>query len=70
MIEVKEQIEIPTLEESLEGIKKIEEFSQLFDIDKKQSNELNTKLRYRMRDKKTVMIGKELDRFLKQRTHP
>ncbi|MFW9950775.1 MAG: 4Fe-4S binding protein [Candidatus Thorarchaeota archaeon] len=75
LIEGKEQIAIPTVEEYIERIRKEEylEVPQLSEVDKKIFNELNekiqkllksSKIRYWIKDKKSDKIVKELRKYL------
>jgi 4Fe-4S ferredoxin len=76
LIEGKEQIEIPSVEEYVKKIKeeKIGEVPQLTEEEKQKLNELNekiqnflhsSKIRYWMKDKKVDKITKELNKYLK-----
>jgi 4Fe-4S ferredoxin len=76
LIEGKEQVEIPTIEEYVEKIKKLEdvEVPQLSEEDKRKLGELNnkvqlllksSKIRYWIKDKKVEKILKELRKEIK-----
>ena len=76
LIQGKQQIEIPIIEEEVKKVKeKIEEkVPQLSNEDRKKLSELNEKIqtflrspkiRYWIKDKKTEKITKELKKFLK-----
>jgi len=75
LIEGKEQIQIPTVEEYIEQIKtkELRDVPQLSEEDKKQFNALNgkiqnmlssSKIRYWIKDKKVDKVVKELRKFL------